>query len=587
MIGSLLINAALALEIAHVLRWPAYLGSVRWHHLLPWAIALNLATAAILLALTPEEDRSRLRTYVWIGDWIVCLFVLGLVRALRIPDPQHMARVFGALWSGFIFARIGVLVVWVSLFRERRPAKLRAAVFLVSLIIYVAITAWIAASVTANGDEPHYLLLTHSLLHDHDFDLRNNYDHRDWQPFYFYDLRDRHIITNQRGQQMPFHDVGLSVLLLPGYAAGNRVGAMMEINMAAALLALGIFEMALQFGATDAGGIACWALFGFVSPLITFAAQIYPEIPGSALTLWAVLCFAMYLNVGYRWAIPVAGCLLAVLPWLSIRFWVVLGPLGLVVALTLLARLRLTRAFAREFAWLAAPTAISTLLYCLFNLWGYGKFEPNAGYIFFLPTLGRPMFEPQAHVGLLGLFFDRAFGLVPTAPIYLVAIAGAWPALRSRRALALALLAPSVATILFTAPNHWWYGGTTPPPSRYIVIALALLAPLAAPMLSRGVSRGIVTLLAAWSFLVAFEFTAFPEPRHTFWDAAQGGVVKTLDQHAHIDLGSAFPSLVQPVHSDYILSAIWTIVTVALIAIMLWQFNSGMRREASPSRSAI
>jgi hypothetical protein len=583
LVGTLLINAALALQVAHVLRWPVYQSSARFHHLLAWAIALNLATAATLLALQPDDNPNRSQHNLWMWDWAVCLLVLAMIRALRIQDPLHMQRVFGVVWASFVFARLATLIKWVTLFGGQRW-RLRRAIFCASFLVYLSITPWVAATTITNGDEPHYLLLTHSLVHDHDFDLRNNYDHQDWTPFYWTYLRDRHIITNQRGQQMPFHDVGLSILLVPGYALGNRIGAMVEINLAAAFLAAGIFEMAIELGATTAGAMACWALLAFASPLVTFAAQIYPEIPGAALSIAAILWSAKYLNVGVRSAMPVVGCLLAVMPWLSIRFWVVIGPIALVMAISLWLRLRCSNAFAREFGWLVLPTAVSVLVFCCFDLWGYGKFEPNAGYFLFLPTIGRPMFEHQIHVGLLGLFFDRSFGIWPTAPIYVVAIAGMWPAFRSRRTLSSLLLAPAIATILFTAPNHWWYGGVTPPPSRYIVVAMALLVPFAGVILAGGRSKVVVALLAIWSFVVAFEFTAFVEPRHSFWDAAKGGIVRLVHERMGVDLGKTFPALVQPERADYMLSLAWAAVVLALVVIMVWQYQVANRR---PGRKLI
>jgi hypothetical protein len=227
---------------------------------------------------------------------------------------------------------------------------------------------------------------------------------------------------------------------------------------------------------------------------------------------------------------------------------------------------------------------VSVLVFCCFDFWGYGKFEPNAGYFLFLPTIGRPMFEHQIHVGLLGLFFDRSFGIWPTAPIYVVAIAGMWPAFRSRRTLSSLLLAPAIATILFTAPNHWWYGGVTPPPSRYIVVAMALLVPFAGVILAGGRSKVVVALLAIWSFVVAFEFTAFVEPRHSFWDAAKGGIVRLVHERMGVDLGKTFPALVQPERADYMLSLAWAAVVLALVVIMVWQYQVANRR---PGRKLI
>jgi hypothetical protein len=224
------------------------------------------------------------------------------------------------------------------------------------------------------------------------------------------------------------------------------------------------------------------------------------------------------------------------------------------------------------------PIAASLLLNCLFDLWGYGKFEPYAGYRLFVPTMEAPMFQPQMHQGLLGLFFDRAYGILPTAPIYFVAFAGVWPVLRSRRVLALTLLAPAISTILFIAVNHWWYGGTTPPPSRYLVVALALLAPFAAPILSRAGAKVMLAILAAWSFVVAFQFTAFSDLRHTFWDSTNAGIVRLIHARTGIDLGLAFPTLLGATRQDYLVSAVWTAVIAGVILFVFWKDRSERKR---------
>ena len=570
LLGVLLINALLALQVAHVLRWPVYQVSAPLHFVVAWTIATNLLCAAVLCTLQPKLEWNYTRLFITLGDWSVSLLPLVMIRVLRMPAFDHRQRVFGFVYALFVFGRLAVLIGWTKLFRERRRSTIRAALFLAAFVVYFAITPWIEVAVSTNGDEPHYLLLTHSLVHDHDFDLRNNYDQQDYLQFYaIRDLSGRHIIVNQRGQQMPFHDVGLSVLLVPGYAMGNRLGAMVENNLLAALLSVGIFELAMALGATTAGAISCWGLFAFVSPLVTFSVQIYPEIAGAAFMIWAVVYFARFLETRSPTALPITGCLLALIPWLSIRFWVVLGPVALMMAIYVMVQVRPSRLLLRSIAWLAIPSLVSLLVFCLFDLWMLGKFEPNAGYLLYVPTMSTPMFRPQLQVGLLGLLFDKAFGLLPTAPIYLVAIAGIWTALRTNRALALTLLLPVAVFILFAATNHWWYGGVTPPPSRYILIALAMLAPFAGPALSRARSSVVVGVLAGWSFLVAFEFTAFPVPRHAFWEGASAGVVAWISDRGHVAVGRVFPSMMRAAGADYLLAGVWAAVAVVVLVVIL------------------
>src|SRR6187200_2853743 len=52
------------------------------------------------------------------------------------------------------------------------------------LMILAIFLTVVSLQATPTGDEPHYLLMTQSLLRDGDFDLRNNYEHMDYLEYY-------------------------------------------------------------------------------------------------------------------------------------------------------------------------------------------------------------------------------------------------------------------------------------------------------------------------------------------------------------------------------------------------------------------
>ena len=68
------------------------------------------------------------------------------------------------------------------------------------------------------GDEPHYLLIAHSLCYDHDADLKNNYDAHDYASFYPYPVLESHG-HDYRGDGVLHsqHNVGLPFLLAIPY----------------------------------------------------------------------------------------------------------------------------------------------------------------------------------------------------------------------------------------------------------------------------------------------------------------------------------------------------------------------------------
>src|ERR1700733_4101457 len=72
------------------------------------------------------------------------------------------------------------------------------------------------------GDEPHYLMVTESLVDDHDFDVRNNYADHEGRAFGAGDLEPgAHVHETVSGQLYPVHDVGLSVSLVPVYVVAT------------------------------------------------------------------------------------------------------------------------------------------------------------------------------------------------------------------------------------------------------------------------------------------------------------------------------------------------------------------------------
>jgi len=113
----------------------------------------------------------------------------------------------------------------------------------------------------------------------------------------------------------------------------------------------------------------------------------------------------------------------------------------------------------------------------------FGVFMPNAGYYLIRGQQDVLVFTPQ--IGVLGLLFDRVFGLVPRAPIYLLAAAGLVPLLRRAWGTELAALFLGwLAYFLYVANIAYWVADGSPP-SRYLVAGLPFLVVL----LAAGVER--------------------------------------------------------------------------------------------------
>ena len=92
---------------------------------------------------------------------------------------------------------------------RRMPAIVAVIVFLFTW------TLTTHGKYSASGDEPHYLIIAHSLVTDGDLDLANNYAQNDGR-FFGHDGLDMgvHAIPARSGRVRSIHDVGLAVALM-------------------------------------------------------------------------------------------------------------------------------------------------------------------------------------------------------------------------------------------------------------------------------------------------------------------------------------------------------------------------------------
>ena len=357
----------------------------------------------------------------------------------------------------------------------------RRAVFAISLAVYVGFGLWAASTNGIGGDEPHYLVITESLLRDGDLQIENNHQRRDYRAFFGGDLRPDYMQRGQNGQIYSIHAPGLPVLLLPVHAVAGYLGAVAFIGLIAALAALAVFDLAeLLAGRTVAA--LTWLGVCFTVPFIPHSWAIFPEMPGALLVSWGALWLLQPVErrTAARWLL--CGLALAWLPWLHTKFIVFLAFFSLGLGL------RLLKQPAKLFA-LGTPIALSCAAWLSSFYVLYGTFDPEAPYGAYSSIY--VLTENIPH-GLLGLFFDQKFGLLFYSPLYLMAIAGAWLGLREARLrFASVILLLTVAAFVGSTARLYMFWGGSSAPARFFVPVLPCLAPF--------VALGIAQVQAAWS----------------------------------------------------------------------------------------
>ena len=106
-------------------------------------------------------------------------------------------------------------------------------IFLLTLFLYLRLVPVVMALWKITGDEPHYLLAAHSIVIDHDLDLKNNYLNADYSKFYILAYLDTHTKIQPDGKHFLSHDIGLPFLIAPAYWWKEREGVMIFLPSSA------------------------------------------------------------------------------------------------------------------------------------------------------------------------------------------------------------------------------------------------------------------------------------------------------------------------------------------------------------------
>jgi hypothetical protein len=361
-----------------------------------------------------------------------------------------------------------------------RPPRL--AFLPLVFLVYVVVAGRVQVQVGPRGDEPHYLMVADSLLRDHDLSLERDYAERRYALFHDAPLAPHYRVRGRNGEVYSLHAVGLSLLILPAYAAAGYVGASVFLALVAALLALEMREWVREVTGRDglAEGVG-WAL-ALSPPLIHYAGLIFTEVPAALLVAFGLRRGRTAASLGRALALGLAA---GALPWLNVRY----APLAVIVVLhALWHQRRPGRAAA-----VLLPALVSAAGVAAYHQVLYGFLDPRRVY-------GR---RPEIAVatlreGLPGLLLDQEFGLLVYAPVLALAVLGLVFLWRRRRSTALAAIA-LVGVVVGTA-GAWpmWRGGFNPP-GRFLVPVLPVLGlALAATWDRRGLTAG-AALLLGWS----------------------------------------------------------------------------------------
>jgi hypothetical protein len=408
-----------------------------------------------------------------------------VLAAARVAAARSLVPGLG-VFTGAPGAALLVLAALVSLGRlvrrrPRLPALPPWALFAAAAVLASAVALRYVRAAGPSGDEIDYLMMAQSVWREGDLDLRDNFARGDYREYMGGYGRMPGGTRRADGRSYPTHSAGLSVLLAPAYALGGRRGCVVLLALVAAGLGLLVRDLARRSGADESSALLGWAAT-VGPPVLYYSAFLYTEVPAA---FAIALALRLLLVSPGPWAAAGAALALSALPWLHVRMTLAAAALGAFAAVSLRGRARV--------AFLATAAAMAAA----YAGYQYSVFHTLSPYARYAGRMPIPMARSTPLRTLFGLFLDGAYGLLPYAPVFLIALAGLPLLLRSGRRDRWALLAAGLGVLLPVLGWRNWWGFS--PPARFTIPLVPVLAIAAAARLGAAPGRG----LARWRWVLA------------------------------------------------------------------------------------
>lgn len=454
----------------------------------------------------------------WLGVGVV-YFIATATRGGLVLRLLHQATpVLSNRWCGFLIAPAFVIVLSLQVWRiEVSPLK---------------------------GDEPYYLVITHSLVKDRDVKVANNFQEVIAKLSVGSGVRE--FYYEKDGQKHAVHPPGLPLFLVPGYVLGGARGGLAMIALASALLLSEWMKLARLIKGSSGSVVVLGYLLCFSYPLSSYATNIYPAIPAAC-----ILTVMVRLSIDHPNLMKLLVCAVGVvcLTMLKVRL-VLLGlPLFVMVSGQYLVRNR------RAGLSIALASAV-----CVGLLLGYNYH--SAGFIHLYHRGGElvrlRLTNLKPYQGFFGLLMDQQFGLLWRNPVYLLGLTGMIWVKRKQFAHKWFLLLTIVPYIATVAAVEFWTGGSTPP-ARFLVPVLPIVGLFALPALESGILKRVPGMLMIWVATIS-TLTSLFAPQFDIYsvDPVMGvaRLLTALSRAAGYPLTQFFPSYFRTSLTTHLWSAL-------------------------------
>jgi hypothetical protein len=438
----------------------------------------------------------------------------------------------------------------------------------IALTAYLAAGWWLSA-LLPGGDEPHYLVITQSLLRDGDIRVENNYVENQYREYFGRPLSGHFGRRGINGERYSIHAPGLAALVLPAFALLGYPGVVAFLALIAAAGGVMLWRASYALTGSVAAAWFAWAAGTLTVPFFFEAFAVYPDGVAGTLVLFAALPLVEERVSRTKWMMT--GAALGLLPWLHTRFAIISIVLGLVLLLRLM---KSSGARARIAAFLSVPAACAIAWFAFFRI-VYGRFDPSVPYGVETQTSARSILN-----GFPALLFDQQFGILPNAPVYGLCFAGLIVLARQRLRLAVELAAVWLAYHLAVSTFHMWWAGSSAP-ARFLAPILPLMALPAAWWWSSSrhlAARSVAIAALLMSVTTTAVLVSIDGGLLAY--NVRDGYAKAADWiNPLVDISLGMPSFFRQTTGGAVLRAwIWiAIITAAVLSLRLLERKGGTR----------
>ncbi len=442
----------------------------------------------------------------------------------------------------------------------RRIGVAPLVVYGVAFAFYLAAGLILIAQLGITGDEPWYLMLGYSLVHNHTANLAAIV-HNPALYHTFTSHADDHTGDYLgAGERVLPNLPGYALILGIATALAGRAGIVIVQAAATALTATLLFTEGQRLFASRAAGVFAAAAFALALPATVYVAQMFPSALASSAAFAGFVLATRALPAARgrrlllaalgRRLLPAAlgvGALCALLPWLHFKYALVaLALLGL--ALLRLGFVRVSRRgirfsadmeARRAAAIIVGGAALSFLLIALYCHHYFGAWTPQystaagSGMDFAHPNL------PRAVALYTDMFASNQSGLLPWVPLDFLVIPGVallWRRSPAQARAVLALIGAQLVgflPVLFTTAIYQGYAL----PSRFTVEC----APFFALCVAAVFAAGFPALRADCASLLALARQLVASSPHTSKDAPGVGARLVSPVRMTADSSKAHP----------------------------------------------